>query len=607
MTTGIHSFRPNPGSTHKTKRIGRGPGSGHGKTAGRGEKGFWSRSGSHSKRGFEGGQMPLHRRLPKRGFSNDAFKKESTSINVCDLEKFEIGSKLGPQELIAAGLVRKVAQARFARSWRRPDRSGTARHGALLYRNRSGKDHQGGRLLRGYHPVIEAIKNIFNVPDLRKRLLFMLALLAVYRIGAFIPTPGIDANALDQFFTQNQGTVFGMLDMFSGGNFRRLTIFALGIMPYITASIILQLLTVVWPHLEKLSKEGDLGRRKITTYTRYLTVVLSLVQSLGIGLALQRSGTFVINPGIGFLMMTMLTLTTGSAFIMWLGEQISDRGIGNGMSLIIFAGIVVRLPSAIASVYDKLSTNEWSVLTLLILIVFMVAVVAFIIFVERGTRRISVQYAKRVVGRRVLGGQSTHLPLRVNSGGVMPVIFASSILTFPQTFGMFTQNVYLRKITDNLGFGDPLYNLLYLVAIIFFAYFYTSIIFNPNEIADNMRKFGGFIPGIRPGKRTADYVNTILTRITVVGALYLAIIAIMPEFLYTGFHAQKIPWIGPRLDAALPQWMTQGLHVNFLFGGTSLLIVIGVAMDTIQMIESQLVMRLYDGFMKKSRVRGRRS
>jgi preprotein translocase subunit SecY len=292
---------------------------------------------------------------------------------------------------------------------------------------------------------------------------------------------------------------------------------------------------------------------------------------------------------------------------MWLGEQISERGIGNGMSLIIFAGIVVRLPSAIARVYDKLSTNEWSVLTLLILIVFMVAVVAFIVLVERGQRRISVQYAKRVVGRRVLGGQSTHLPLRVNTGGVIPVIFASSILTFPQTFGIFTQNVYLRKVTDNLGFGDPLYNLLYVAGIIFFCYFYTSIIFNPNEIADNMRKYGGFIPGIRPGKRTADYVNTILTRITVVGALYLAVIAIMPEFLYTGFHMQKIPWIGPSLDAALPQWITQGLHVNFLFGGTSLLIVIGVAMDTIQMIESQLIMRHYDGFMKKSRVRGRRS
>src|ERR1051326_4167120 len=300
----------------------------------------------------------------------------------------------------------------------------------------------------GNTTVIESIKNIFNVPDLRKRILFMLALLGVYRIGAFIPTPGIDADALANFFNQAQGTVFGFLDMFSGGNFRRLTIFALGIMPYITASIILQLLTVVWPYLEKLSKEGDLGRRKITTYTRYLTIVLSAVQSLGIALALERSGSFVINPGIGFLLMTMITLTTGTAFIMWLGEQISDRGIGNGMSLIIFAGIVVGLPRAAMDVYQKVATNEWSLLVAIILFAFMIAVVAFVVIVERGQRRISVQYAKRVVGRRVLGGQSTHLPLRVNTGGVIPVIFASSILPFPLTFGIISSNRYLRAVTD---------------------------------------------------------------------------------------------------------------------------------------------------------------
>jgi preprotein translocase subunit SecY len=454
--------------------------------------------------------------------------------------------------------------------------------------------------------VIEAVQNIFNVPDLRKRILFMLALLAVYRIGAHIPTPGIDAAALEAFFNTNQGTVFGFLDLFSGGNFRRLTIFALGIMPYITASIILQLLTVVWPYLEKLSKEGDLGRRKITTYTRYLTVVLSAVQSAGIAIALQRQGQFVINPGYGFVLMTMLTLTTGTAFIMWLGEQITDRGIGNGMSLIIFAGIVVGLPRGIIEIYEKVSTNEWSVLTLLILIAMMVAVVAFVVLVERGQRRIPVQYAKRVVGRRVLGGQSTHLPLRINTGGVIPVIFASSILTFPQTFGLVSTNTWLRSITDALRFGEPLYNLLYVIGIIFFCYFYTSIIFNPNEVADNMRKYGGFIPGIRPGKRTAEHVNSILTRITLVGALYLALIAIIPEFMMVGFHVQNIPLVGARLDAVLPQWITQGLRVQFYFGGTSLLIVVGVAMDTIQMVESQLIMRHYDGFLKKSRVRGRR-
>jgi preprotein translocase subunit SecY len=459
--------------------------------------------------------------------------------------------------------------------------------------------------------VIEAIQNIFNVPDLRKRILFMLALLGVYRIGAHIPTPGIDSAALANFFSQASGTLFGFLDLFTGGNFRRLTIFALGIMPYITASIILQLLTVVWPYLEKLSKEGELGRRKITTYTRYLTVVLSAVQSAGIAIAFQRQGV-VVNPGIGFIFMTMLTLTTGTAFIMWLGEQITDRGIGNGMSLIIFAGIVVGLPRAIGDIYEKISTNEWSVLTLLVLVAVMIAVVAFIVLVERGQRRIPVQYAKRVVGRRVLGGQSTHLPLRVNTGGVIPVIFASSILTFPQTLGLAVRDNttgfgrVLAGITDALRFGEPLYNVLYVLGIIFFAYFYTSIVFNPNEVADNMRKYGGFIPGIRPGKRTAEHVNSILTRITLVGGLYLALIAIIPEFMITGFHVQNIPFVGPRLDAVLPQWITQGLRVNFYFGGTSLLIVVGVAMDTIQMIESQLIMRHYDGFLKKGRIRGRR-
>jgi preprotein translocase subunit SecY len=461
--------------------------------------------------------------------------------------------------------------------------------------------------------VIEALQNIFNVPDLRKRIAFMFGLLGVYRLGSFIPTPGIDSQALSNFFANNAGSVLGFLDLFSGGNFRRLTIFALGIMPYITASIILQLLTVVWPYLEKLSKEGELGRRKITTYTRYLTVVLSVIQSAGIAIALERQPGFVVNPGIGFTVMTILTLTTGSAFIMWLGEQITDRGIGNGMSLIIFAGIVVGLPRAIADVYEKVSTNEWSVLEVIVLMAVMLVIVAFIVLVERGQRKISVQYAKRVVGRRVLGGQSTHLPLRVNTGGVIPVIFASSILTFPQTFGLVVKDNtsgigrFLARVTDALRFGEPLYNLLYIVGIIFFCYFYTSIIFNPNEVADNMRKYGGFIPGIRPGKRTAEYVNSILTRLTLVGALYLALIAIIPEFLITGFHVQNIPFIGPGLDARLPQWVTQGLRVNFYFGGTSLLIVVGVAMDTIQMVESQLIMRHYDGFLKKSRVRGRRS
>jgi len=456
--------------------------------------------------------------------------------------------------------------------------------------------------------VIDALQNILNVPDLRKRVLFMLALLGVYRIGAFIPTPGVDFEALELFFAENQGTVLGFFDMFSGGNFSQMTIFALGIMPYITASIILQLLTVVWPYLEKLSKEGELGRRKITTYTRYLTIVLSSVQSGGIAYALQRDGQFVINPGIGFVLMTMLTLTTGTAFIMWLGEQISDRGIGNGMSLIIFAGIVAGLPSAVSEIFAKLDTGDWGVFTLILLLGVMLGVVAFIVLVERGQRRITVQYAKRVVGRRVMGGQSTHLPLRVNTGGVIPVIFASSILTFPQTFGLvFAENTVLQRISGALTFGEPLYILSYVTGIIFFCYFYTSIIFNPNEVADNMRKYGGCIPGIRPGRRTADYLNTILTRLTLVGALYLALIALIPEFMMTGFHVGSLPWVGSSLDAALPLFFTSGLQVSFFFGGTSLLIVVGVAMDTVQQIESQLIMRHYDGFLKKGRVRGRRS
>jgi preprotein translocase subunit SecY len=454
--------------------------------------------------------------------------------------------------------------------------------------------------------VIEAVKNIFNVPDLRKRIIFMLSLLGVYRIGAHIPTPGIDEKALENMFAQNAGTVFGFMDMMSGGNFRKFTIFALGIMPYITASIILQLLTVVWPYLEKLSKEGDLGRRKITTYTRYLTVLLSLVQSAGIAFALQRQPGLVTNPGIGFILLTMITLTTGTAFIMWLGEQISERGIGNGMSLIIFAGIVVGLPHAIAEIYDKIASGTWNVLLVLVMLALMVAVVAFIVLVERGQRRISVQYAKRVVGRRVLGGQSTHLPLRVNTSGVIPVIFASSILTFPQTLGIVSQNAYLKSFIDAIRIGEPLYNVLYLGGIIFFCYFYTSIIFNPNEIADNMRKYGGFIPGIRPGKRTAEYVSNILTRITLVGALYLALVAIIPEFMITGFHVQHLPFVGSKLEAVVPLWIQQGLNVQFYFGGTSLLIVVGVAMDTVQMVESQLIMRHYDGFLKKGRFRGRR-
>ncbi len=459
----------------------------------------------------------------------------------------------------------------------------------------------------------EAFANIFRIPDLRKRFLFTLALLAVYRLGGHIPTPGIDANKLDQFFRQNQGTLFGFIDLFSGGMFRRLTIFALGIMPYITASIILQLLTVVVPTLEKLQKEGELGRRKITQWTRYLTVGLSIMQSFGIATALQSSeGGFVLNPGIGFILMTILTLTTGTAFIMWLGEQISERGIGNGMSLIIFAGIVVGLPRAIEEIYvNVFETHQWTALHLIIILIVMIAVVAFIVLVERGERRIPVQYAKRVVGRRMMGGQSTHLPLKVNAGGVIPVIFASSILTFPQTLALVPWvkgNPWLSGMLASIRHGEPLYILLYVVGIIFFCFFYVSIIFNPNEAADNMRKYGGFIPGIRPGKNTAEYMNKILTRITVVGGLYLAVLSLIPEIMISGIKLQSLPLVGNWIDTWAPRWLLDGLGVSFYFGGTSLLIVVGVAMDTANQIEAQLIMRHYEGFTPRSgRIRGRRS
>ncbi len=459
----------------------------------------------------------------------------------------------------------------------------------------------------------EAFANVFRIPDLRKRVLFTLGLLAVYRLGAHIPTPGIDANRLSEFFAQNQGTVFGFIDLFSGGMFRRLTIFALGIMPYITASIILQLLTVVVPTLEKLQKEGELGRRKITQWTRYLTIGLSLMQSFGIATALMNSqGGFVLNPGIPFVLMTMLTLTTGTAFIMWLGEQISDRGIGNGMSLIIFAGIVVGLPHAIYNIYENVFvTRQWNALYLITVLIMMIAVVAFIVLVERGERRIPVQYAKRVVGRRMMGGQSTHLPLKVNAGGVIPVIFASSILAIPQTLLVvpaFKDNAWLSSMLGAIAHAEPMYVVLYVLGIIFFCFFYVSIIFNPNEAADNMRKYGGFVPGIRPGRNTAEYMNKILTRITVVGGLYLSVLSLIPDIMISGIKLQHLPFVGAWIDTWGPRWLLDGLGVTFYFGGTSLLIVVGVAMDTINQIEAQLIMRHYEGFTPRSgRIRGRRS
>ena len=461
--------------------------------------------------------------------------------------------------------------------------------------------------------IFEAIANAFRIPDLRKRLLFTLGLLAVYRLGGHIPTPGINLSRWEEFFSRNSGSIFGFFDLFAGGNIRRLTIFALGIMPYITASIILQLLTVVVPTLEKLQKEGELGRRKITQWTRYLTVILAMIQSFGIATGLQSmEGNIVIHPGFGFTLLTMISLTTGTAFIMWLGEQITERGVGNGMSLIIFAGIVVGLPSAIGNIYTNVFvTHEWGFITLAIILLMMVAVVAFIVLVERGERRIPVQYAKRVVGRRVMGGQATHMPLKVNAGGVIPVIFASSILAFPQTvagFPFVKSSPWLSGMLGSIRHGEPLYVLLFIALIIFFCFFYVSIIFNPNEAADNMRKYGGFIPGIRPGRNTSDYMNNILTKITVVGGLYLSILCLIPDIMISGIHLQHLPLLGNFIDQYSPRFILEGLNVQFYFGGTSLLIVVGVAMDTVNQIEAQLIMRHYEGFTPRAgRIRGRRT
>ena len=459
--------------------------------------------------------------------------------------------------------------------------------------------------------MLNSIRNIFSIPDLRKRVIFTLLLLAVYRIGAQIPNPGISGAALAEFWEQQKGTIFGFIDLFSGGNMSRMTIFALGIMPYISSSIILQLLQVVWPYLEKLSKEGEMGRKKITQYTRYGTILICFIQAYGISLFLQSikspgGASIVPNPGLGFQFMTVLTLTTGTVFIMWLGEQISERGIGNGISLIIFAGIVVELPQGAQGLITKLRMGDMDPLRIIFLLALLVAAFAFIVFVERGQRRIPVSYAKRVVGRKIYGGQATHLPLRVNTGGVIPIIFAASVITIPSTIAQLVKVPFIQQIAQQFGMGMPLYSLFYIVTIIFFTYFYVSIIFNPNDVADNLRKYGGFIPGIRPGKNTSDFIDGVLSRLTLVGAIYLAMVAVIPEFMITGFKVQALPVIGGFLDRNLPTWFTQGLNIDFYFGGTSILIVVGVAMDLMQQIEAQLVMRHYDGFMRRGRIKGRR-
>ncbi len=460
--------------------------------------------------------------------------------------------------------------------------------------------------------MVEKFLNIFRIPDLRKRVLFTLGILAVYRLGAWIPTPGTNTTLISRMFDLQGGSALGLMNLFGGGTLRRMTIFALGIMPYITASIIFQLLTVVYEPLARLQKEGELGRRKVTQWTRYLTVILGVLQSIGIALILTRQG-MVLNPGVGFDLMAVLTLTAGTTFIMWLGEQITDRGIGNGMSLLIFAGIVAGLPRGVGEMVNKVQTGAWGTFTFLLVIVLlvgMIAVVAFIVFVERSERRIPVQSARRIVGRRMMGGQSSHLPLKVNSGGVMPIIFASSILSAPLLFAQtewVQNNRFLSPIVQALAPGYPWYVFLNFVAIVFFAYFYVSIVMKPDDIADNFRKSGSFIPGIRPGKRTSDFINDILTRITLVGALYLFVIYLIPTWMLSGLRLDKL-WLVGGLFENLPTAFIHGLNVSFYFGGTSLLIVVGVAMDTINQVESQLIMRHYEGFSPRSgRIRGRKT
>ncbi|MBU4343592.1 MAG: preprotein translocase subunit SecY [Candidatus Omnitrophica bacterium] len=448
--------------------------------------------------------------------------------------------------------------------------------------------------------MIKALVNAFRIPDLRRKLFITLALLSVYRIGAYIPTPGVNGAALVQFFenvSRSQGgTLFGIMNMFSGGALTRLTIFALGIMPYISASIILQLLTTVVPHLEKLSKEGEAGRKKIIQYTRYGTVVLAIVQSFFISLWLENPERFqglqiVDNPGWAFRILTVITLTTGTAFIMWLGEQIQERGIGNGISLIITAGIISRLPTALHQVFVLVSpfapeNRQLAIPRVLIMAVIGVVVVVAVILITQGQRKIPVQYAKRIVGRKVYGGQSTYIPLRVNQAGVIPIIFAQSIILFPATIAGLIANPGLQKIAQSLVRGQLLYTIVYSLLIVFFAYFYTAITFNPADVADNMKKYGGFVPGVRPGRRTAEYFDFIMTRITLPGAIFLAFIAVFPDMLGAWL---KVPY----------------LIASFL-GGTALLIMVGVMLDTMRQIESQLLMRHYEGFMKKGRIKGRR-
>jgi len=470
-----------------------------------------------------------------------------------------------------------------------------------------------------FESFINAIRNLFKVPELRRRVLFTLAMLAAYRFGIHVPVPGLDQEALKNFWNTGAGGLFGALDLFSGGNFRRISIFALGIMPYITSSIILQLMTSVYPALKKIQEEGELGRRKINQYTRYLTVVLCIVQGISLAYWLQRQADNTGRPlvmgggGIGFTIIAMLTMAAGTVLVMWIGEQITERGIGNGISLLIFAGIVVGVPNAITQLWERVK-DPGSAVVVIILLIVMLGVTAAIVFFERGTRKIPTNHTRRMVGNKMVATQASHLPLKVNIAGVIPVIFASSVLAIPQSLATFGQWPWLQAVNTALSGGHPVYELLFITGIVLFAFFYVSIVFNADEVAENLRKQGAFVPGIRPGKRTGDYLNSILVRLTTVGAIYLVIVCLIPQIMISGFKVQYLPLIGPWLDSVIQNipglsWILTGLGISFYFGGTSLLIVVGVAMDTISQVEAQLVMRHYDGFLgpRGGRLRGRRA
>jgi preprotein translocase subunit SecY len=552
----LNELKPAPGAKKTRHRVGRGVGSGWGKTAGRGHKGQKARSGGFHKLGFEGGQMPLHRRLPKRGF-NSPTRDDIAEVRTGTLQAMQ-ASEIDLAALKAEGVVPR---------------------GAL-----GAKVILSGKLERKVALKEIPVSKGARYGDLKRRLLFLLGALVVFRIGAHIPVPGIDPNVLAELFQGQQGGILGMFNMFSGGALSRFTIFALGIMPYISASIIMQLMTAVSPQLDQLRKEGEAGRRKITQYTRYGTVFLALFQATGISIALESQPNLVLDPGLMFRLVTVTSLVTGTMFLMWLGEQITERGIGNGISIIIFAGIAAGLPAAIAGTLELVRTGAMHPLTALLIALAVLVVTAFVCFVERGQRKILVNYAKRQVGNRVYGGQSSHLPFKLNMSGVIPPIFASSLILFPATLlGWFGTSEGMRWLSDIAGTltpGQPIYVLMYGALIVFFCFFYTALQYNPKETADNLKKSGAFVPGIRPGDQTARYLEKILTRLTLAGAIYVTAVCLLPEFL-------------------ILRW-----NVPFYFGGTSLLIIVVVTMDFMAQVQAYVMTHQYESLLKKANFKG---